>query len=260
MVTISVISICFNNLQDLKKTCASVDMQTIHPEEHWIINGSTTNEIADWLSITPQPAYRKVLNERDKGISDAFNKGIQKASSVFTHLLHAGDIYASADVLKTVKSVLDTKPEIAWVSGKMKTTRSGVLVEVGKPFENGKLYRGMRSVAHPTWFVKKSLYDKVGSYNANYKIAMDYDMMCRITNEPYGFIDKAIMQFDDTGISTKNYIAGLKEGRKIYESYFGFSLKQWIWQWRLKILYYLLQTGIGKILFNFKKAIGKENW
>jgi GT2 family glycosyltransferase len=56
MNTISVITICFNNLADLQKTCASVDMQTRLPDEHWVINGSTTDEIAQWLLQTPQPA------------------------------------------------------------------------------------------------------------------------------------------------------------------------------------------------------------
>ena len=72
---ISVITICFNNLADLQKTCQSVDKQTRQPEEHWIINGSTTDEIAKWLEETPQPVYRKWINERDRGIADALNKG-----------------------------------------------------------------------------------------------------------------------------------------------------------------------------------------
>ena len=50
MNAITVISICFNNLSDLQKTCISVDEQTVHPDEHLIINGSTNDEIADWLN------------------------------------------------------------------------------------------------------------------------------------------------------------------------------------------------------------------
>ena len=74
-----IITICFNNLHDLQKTLASVDNQTRTPDEHWIINGSTSNDIAEWLQQTSQTGYRKTVNERDKGIADAFNKGIQLA-------------------------------------------------------------------------------------------------------------------------------------------------------------------------------------
>ena len=49
MCKISVVTICFNNLEDLKRTCRSVDEQSEYPYEHWIIDGSKTNDISDWL-------------------------------------------------------------------------------------------------------------------------------------------------------------------------------------------------------------------
>jgi glycosyltransferase involved in cell wall biosynthesis len=260
MITISVITICFNNLADLQKTCASIDMQLRLPDEHWVINGSTTDEIANWLLQTPQPAYRKWVNERDKGISDAFNKGIGKANGEITHLLHAGDCYISNDVLETVHHFFMENQGVQWISGKMQLMRAGKPAIVGKPFEKEKLYRGMRSVSHPTWFVKKQVYGRIGTFNTAYKIGMDYDLMCRIADEPYAYLDKTIAVFDDTGISSTNYIRSLDESRKIYESYFGYSFRLVLWQFRLKMLHYLLQTPLGKGLFGLKKKLGLENW
>ena len=259
MNAITVISICFNNLSDLQKTCNSVDEQTVHPNEHLIINGSTNDEIAHWLSNHPQPAYRKWINERDKGIGDAFNKGILHASYSITHLLHAGDCYASNQVLLLVKHFYSQHPHITWSSGNIQVVRGGEIIVIGKPFDSKKLYRGMRSVAHPTWFVKKEVYERVGLFNNDFKIAMDYDLMCRIANEPYGYINETIAIFDDSGISTKNYLQSLKDNIAIYEHYFGFSLKCRIWQLRLRILHWLLQTNFGKWLFKIKKALGFEN-
>lgn len=259
MSSLSVITICFNNLADLQKTCASVNGQTRLPEEHWIINGSTTQEITDWLEHTPQPAYRKWINEPDKGISDAFNKGIGKANSEITHLLNSGDIYASADVIADVMQAFESNPAIQWLSGNIHMTRAGKPVLIGKPFEKHKLYRGMRSVSHPTWFVKKGVYNRVGLYDGTYKIAMDYDMMCRIADEPYVYLNKPIAVFDDTGVSNTQYLSSLRENREVYESHFGFSPKLVAWQMRLKILHQLLQTGFGKWLFGLKQKAGLEN-
>ncbi|MES2374301.1 MAG: glycosyltransferase [Bacteroidota bacterium] len=259
MRSISVITICFNNLADLQRTCASVDAQTILPDEHWVINGSTNNDIEQWLLHTPQPPYRRWLNERDKGISDAFNKGIHQAGSEITHLLNSGDRYASNDVLEGVMGVFAHNFSIQWISGNIQMTRAGKSVIVGKPFEKNKLYRGMRSVSHPTWFVKKQVYSRVGLFSSEYKMAMDYDLLCRLKNEPYAYIDKVIAVFDDTGVSSSNYIASLKESRIVYESYFGFSFLLVIWQLRLKLLHYLLQTRFGKWLFELKKKAGLEN-
>ena len=260
MAGISTITICFNNLTDLQKTCASVDGQSRLPDEHWVINGSTTPDIEQWLLHTPQPVYRKWINERDKGISDALNKGIQHAGCTITHLLHSGDRYASTDVLESVEQVFEKTPALQWISGNMQLIRSGRQVVIGKPFDKRKLYRGMRSVSHPTWFVKKEVYGRAGLFNSEYKIAMDYDLMCRIADEPYAYVDKLIAVFDDTGVSSNNYLRSLEESRKIYESYFGFSFRFALWQLRLKLLHYLLQTSFGKWLFGLKKKLGLENF
>ncbi len=260
MTGISVITICFNNLADVQKTCASVDVQSVHPQEHWIINGSTNTDIADWLDKTPQPSYRKWINERDKGIADAFNKGIQRAEGVITHLLNSGDVYADKEVIVTITNFFQANTQIQWISGNIALIRSGEKVIVGKPFEQTKLYRGMRSVLHPTWFVKKEVYERVGTYKPDYKIAMDYDMMCRLGNESYHYLPKTIAIFDDTGISSTQYLRSLDESKHVYESYFGRSLKLELWQLRLKLLHYLLQSGFGQWLFRLKKRMGLENW
>ena len=260
MAGISVITICFNNLADLKKTCASVDAQTSFPEEHWVINGSTKPDIEQWLLNTPQPSYRRWINEKDKGIADAFNKGIDKANGYVTHLLNSGDVYAAADVLVSVRKIFETNASLQWSSGNIQMMRAGKPVVVGKPFDKTKLYRGMRSISHPTWFVKKEVYGRAGLYKSDYKIAMDYDMICRIANEPYFYIDKVLIVFDDSGVSSKQYLHSLEENKKVYESYFGFSLLFTIWQLRLKLLHYLLQTWLGKGLFTLKKKMGLENW
>lgn len=260
MSEITVITICFNNLSELQKTCSSVDNQDNKPFEHWIINGSTNSEIENWLLNTPQPSYRKWINERDNGIADAFNKGITLASGTITHLLNSGDIYASNDVLQEVSTVFSNNSKIQWMSGNIQLIRSGQKVNVGKPFESRKLYRGMRSVSHPTWFVKKEVYERVGLYSSEYKIAMDYDLMCRIANEPYAYLNKVITVFDDSGVSSLHYLRSLQENKKIYESYFGFSFRFMVWHWRLALLHHLLQTSFGKWLFGLKKKLGMENW
>jgi hypothetical protein len=81
---------------------------------------------------------------------------------------------------------------------------------------------------------------------------MDYDLLCRIKNAPYAYMDETIVHFDDGGVSTNQYLASLKENVKVYESYFGFSISARIWQFRLTLLYYLLQSKFGKFLFAIK--------
>ena len=103
-------------------------------------------------------------------------------------------------------------------------------------------------------FVKKEVYRKIGNYK-NYRIAMDYDMMCRIKDEPYGYINYTLTKFDNKGTSTTNYLNSLKENIKVYESNFGFSIKSRIWQFRLKLIHLFLQTRFGRYIFNLKMKI-----
>jgi glycosyltransferase involved in cell wall biosynthesis len=259
MPSISVVTICFNNWEEVVETCASIDHQTEHPTEHWIIDGSTDNRIAGWLTTSPQPLYRRWEHIPNEGIVDSFNRGIQRSNSDFIQLLNSGDRYASNTVLESVKKELEKNVAAKWFTGKLITQRSGKMVEIGKPFEKEKLYRGMRSVSHPTWFVSKDVYVKHGLYNKDYKIAMDYDMMCRIADEPSAFMNIVVAFFDNTGISSVKYLQSLRENIKAYESHFGYSIKCRAWQFRLKLLYLLLQTGFGNWLFSIKKKMGLEN-
>ncbi len=259
MNRISVITICFNNLKDVIATCASVDMQSEKPFEHIIIDGSTNPEIKTYLESNVQPLYRRWICERDKGIADAFNKGIINATGEITYLLNSGDTIYDETVLSRVAETFIKNPASTWCHGKLNLLRGGLWVAIGKPFEKDKLYRGMRGTLHPTMYVKRELYDKYGMFDINVKMAMDYDFLCRIANEPYVFIDYPLATFDPTGISSENYLKAMKESYKQYRKYYGSSLKQLLWGWRLTALHYLLESNFGKYLYKIKVKMGKAN-
>jgi glycosyltransferase involved in cell wall biosynthesis len=255
---ISVITICFNNLSELIQTIRSVDCQTIKPFQHFIVDGSTNNEIREYLK-TPQPDYRQWISEPDEGIADAFNKGILACSGGVVNMLNAGDYYASLNVIENVEHAFQNDEKLMWVYGKTYLMKGNQRALVGKLFEPKKLYRGMRSVLHPTFFVKKELHDMYGLYDTTLKIAMDYDFICRVAFEKSKFIEMPIAEFVPGGVSSNNYFAALKETKMVYEKYYGRSIKLFFWQLRLKFLHYLLNTKLGKFLFKIKKGLGLEN-
>ncbi len=248
---LSIITICFNNLQDLIKTCDSVDRQIEKPFEHIIVNGSTNDDIKDWFIAQNKNNCRLIINERDAGISDAFNKGILLAKGDLIHLLNSGDIYYDENATQIVSKKINDLPNVNWVSGNIVLHRGGNWVTIGKPFDKKQVYKGMRAISHPTWFVKKEVYDRLGLYK-NYSIAMDYDMMCRIKEEPYAYINYTLIKFDNTGVSNSRYLDSLKQNIEVYESNFGYSLKSRFWQFRLKLLHLFLQTWLGKEAFSLK--------
>ncbi|MEP7268547.1 MAG: glycosyltransferase family 2 protein [Saprospiraceae bacterium] len=260
MFRISIITICFNNPSELKSTLRSVELQTIPPYELIIIDGSTNEEIKTYLSTVTLPGYCKWVSEPDKGISDAFNKGIMMSTGDIIGILNSGDLLFDSHTLEIVNETFISNPGIAWCHGQLKIMRSNQWVIIGKSFDPSKLYRGMRSVAHPTMYLKRFVYDKVGLFNLNIKIAMDYDLLCRIASFNYIFIEKPLAIFDPDGISSLNYIASIKESYKIYRKYFGYNILQPIWYTRLYLLHKILNTPIGKILYKLKSFLGLESW
>lgn len=259
MSSISIITICFNNKSDLITSCTSIDKQTIKPLEHIIINGSTNDEIKKYLDNTSHPDYRKWISEPDKGIADAFNKGIILAKGDILTMLNSGDTLYNNEVLKVVADTFLTHHEITWLHGKYELIRGNTPVIIGKPFEKSKLYRGMRSVSHQTMFVMKSLHQKYGLYAENEKIAMDYDFLCRIANEPFVFLSHPLITFAPSGISSRLYLQSLKEAKRVYEKYFGKNFYLFFWQVRLKILYHLLHSPFGNFLYKIKVKLKLEN-
>jgi GT2 family glycosyltransferase len=260
LAKLSIITICFNNLQEVLDTCKSVDEQTTAPFEHLIINGSTNSQIEDYLSPNVEVPYRKVFNESDQGIADAFNKGIKKTTGDIILLLNSGDCLYDKNVLKIVLKKFEEDPELMWLHGKYRYQRSDTWVTLGKPFDPKKLYRGMRSLNHQTMYVKKELYDKHGLYNNSFKIAMDFDFLARIRNEKFLFLTEILAISKPGGISSSQYNLSLKEATVVVKKYLGNTWKNKLWTFRLKTLKAIQNIPfLGKLLYRIKVALGLAN-
>ncbi len=257
--TITVITICFNNLEELIHTCHSVDFQQQKPLDHLIIDGSTNSAIKDHLENNPQPAFRRWISEPDKGIYDAINKGIKHAGGNIVAVLNSGDSFYDEDTVALASKAFENDGSLQWLHGKYKLLRGDQWVIIGKPFEKSKLYRGMRSICHQTMFVKKDLHYKYSLYSTNEQIAADYDFLCRIANEKFAFLTTPLVNFAPAGISSSNYFLALTEMKKVYERHFGKSLLLNLWQLRLKLLFYLLHSPVGNFLYSIKTRLKLEN-
>ena len=257
--TITVITICFNNLQELILTCKSVDIQEQKPFEHLIIDGSTNTEIKKYLESNTQPVFRRWICQPDQGIYDAINKGIKHAEGNIVVMLNSGDSFYDGTPIARATKAFDEDVSLQWLHGKYKLLRGDQWVVIGKPFDKSKLYRGMRSICHQTMFVKKELHHKYGYYSDYEKIAADYDFLCRISNEKFTFINDPLVNFAPAGISSSSYFLSLAEMKKVYQRHFGKSLLLNLWQFRLKLLFYLLHSPIGNFLYSIKTKLKLEN-
>ena len=229
MPTISIITTCCNDLDELITTCNSIDNQTELPFEHWIINSSSGFQIEEWLKNNAQPAYRKWVHESGKHTTDARNFGINLAKGEIIHQISSGDKYYDDNVIKIVMNEFESDNSLKWINSKLILRSNLKELVLGQKFEFKNLYKGINGVYQPTWFIKKEVFTMVGLYDKDLIYAKDFDMLCRISNQNHKYIDKVLIEYFDWGYNKEHYYNFLKDNLKVYESYFGKSKKAVLW-------------------------------
>lgn len=223
---ISIITVTYNSSKTLSDTIESILKQKYEDYEHIIVDGlSKDNTVEIIQKYEPQYNGRlKYISQKDSGLYDAMNKGIKMATGDVIGLLNSDDIYANENVLQKISDTFNktncdgtyanlifmdeetmSKPQRIWKS------------------EKGKLQNGWHP-AHPTLYLKKQVYDKIGLFNLKYRIVADYDFMLRMMLDKdikLEYINDYIVYMRIGGTSTagiKGYIKNLKEAHEALKS------------------------------------------
>jgi len=207
---VSIITVCLNSAQFLEKTIRSVREQTYKSIEYIIIDGGSTDSTMDVIK-----KYEKDIgywvSEPDKGISDAFNKGLRLAKGDIIAILNSDDYYAHNRVVDRVVEIFTSQPHIEMLYGKVRCVEQHTgktLVIYGEPFSLKKMRKEIIT-PHPAIFAKRKVYETVGSFSLKYKVCMDHEYFLRATTlfEPY-FLAEILTIMRWGGYSTRNiYLA-----------------------------------------------------
>jgi glycosyltransferase involved in cell wall biosynthesis len=180
----SIITATYNSESTVRDTLESVSSQEYKNVEHIIIDGLSKDNT---LSIVKEFAHvERVFSERDKGIYDAMNKGIQKAEGDIIGILNSDDFYFDNNVLNRVAETFQrTGCDAVYgdlvyidqvnVSKVVRYWKSG-------PYKPGSFKWGWMP-PHPTFFVRKELYEKWGTFNLQLKTSADYELMLRFIHK-----------------------------------------------------------------------------
>jgi glycosyltransferase len=218
-VTISVVTATWNCAQTLPDCLASVARQTYANKEHVIIDGASTDGTIELINhYMDQIASFKT--EPDKGIYDALNKGIQLATGDVVGFLHADDFYASDDVLFTIAKAFDD-PEVCAVYGDLQYVSQQNTSKVvrhwrSKSFNPKDLIRGWMP-AHPTLYVRRDWYTKIGGFDVSYRIAADYLSILKLFTQPdfkTVHIPEVLVKMRLGGVSNKSLITIINKSKE----------------------------------------------
>ncbi|HTQ65524.1 MAG TPA: glycosyltransferase family 2 protein [Puia sp.] len=217
---VSIITATYNSAATVNNTLSCIQFQD-HPDiEHIIVDGLSSD---DTLKIVNRfPHIAKIISEKDEGIYDAMNKGIRCASGEIIGILNSDDVYTDEHVLSTIASVFENK-EIDACYADLQYVRQNDSSKIVRTWKSGyfsgdSFYWGWMP-PHPTFFVRRSVYEKVGLFNTMLKSAADYEMMLRILVKykiTVHYIPKVIVKMSTGGmsnVSVRNRIKANQEDR-----------------------------------------------
>lgn len=182
---ISIITASYNAQDTIKSTLESILQQDYKEIEHIIIDGASTDQTL--TIINPYiPLYQeqniplKIISEKDKGIYDAMNKGIRHASGEIIGFLNSDDFFSSPHSLSHIMRAFNSQKtdcvfgQVVFIdqNGKIQRTWNG------GSYSSLAFFLGWHP-AHPTFYAKKDIFDRLGGFNLNYRIAADYELMLR---------------------------------------------------------------------------------
>ena len=179
---ISIITVSFNSARTLKETIESILAQDYTNIEYIIIDGGSSDETINIVkSYSEKISY--FISEKDNGIYDAMNKGIKAATGDIIGILNSDDFYPNSFVLSNVARSFE-KYNCDAVYGDLVYVKAKDATQIKRYWQAGnyntsKIKNGWM-LPHPTFFVKKVMYDRYGLYNTDLKSAADYEMILKL--------------------------------------------------------------------------------
>ena len=204
---VSIITVCFNSAKTIRDTIESVLSQDYPHIEYIVIDGGSSDQT---LEIVKEYSDRiaVIVSEKDRGIYDAMNKGIALASGDIVGMLNSDDVYISENAVSALmKKMQDAKSDSVFADLVIVDPENlnKVVRYYDSSYFNPNKFRFGWMPAHPTFFVKKALYDKVGPYSLEYQISADYEMLIRllwVNNASYAYLQKPVVRMRHGGVST----------------------------------------------------------
>ncbi|HCZ9271953.1 TPA: glycosyltransferase [Vibrio alginolyticus] len=206
---VSIITATYNSANTLADTLRSLEEQTYADIEYIIIDGASKDNT---LEVVKSQCSRvtTIISEPDKGIYDALNKGIQAASGDVVGFLHSDDLFAYPNAVQDIVTTFEENnsqavyADLEYVS-KDDTDKTVRLWTSGK-YSRNELKKGWMP-PHPTFYMKRDLYESCGSFDLSFKIAADYDSLLRylwVNNVSMAYLPKVLIKMRVGGASNRS--------------------------------------------------------
>jgi glycosyltransferase involved in cell wall biosynthesis len=213
---VSVVTVTLNAAATLARTIDSVQGQTFDSIEHVVVDGGSADATLSMLANRLRPTDFWI-SERDRGISDAFNKGVALARGEMIQFLNADDWLSPDQIERGVAALERTGADFVYGDLIFYEADRPSFRYLGDPDYARKLPLRMPTLNHPTVVARRAAFERIGLFSPNYHQAMEYDWFLRLHKAGgRGVHDPAILgHMTQEGVSNRQFLRTIDEVRRI---------------------------------------------
>lgn len=243
---VSIITISYNSADTIQETINSVNSQSYSHIEHIFIDGISSDNTLEIINNS-STRTSTLISEKDFGIYNAMNKGLNYAKGEIIGFLNSDDKLHDKETIKNIVAEFGSDidcvyGDLVFVNFKNKIVRKWK----SRKFKSG-LFRYSWTPAHPTFYCRKSIYDKLGGYREDFSIAADVDLMFRFLEiykiKSY-YLNQIIVQMKMGGVSTRSLKSTFIISKEVFTVFKSYNYRS------SKIIYL-----IGKVFKALKQLI-----
>lgn len=249
---ISVITPTFNSAKTIAKNVESILNQSHKDFEHIIIDNLSSDKTIAIVKKFYKDSLSnlRIISEKDSGIAEAFNKGIECSTGEIITILNSDDYYFSENIFKIVNNSLSKSDQLVF-HGDVLFVDSKFGSYLRRPY-NLNTFSTM-PLNHPTMFIKREVYSVIGLFDTSYRYSMDFEFYCRLYKN-YPNLSEKLFYFDKNpvvvmsagGESWSNEIQSILEVKSAAKNYGLINIKLSL-QLQLRLFRTYLKSIFNKI-------------
>ena len=238
-IFISIVTVCYNSEKTIARTFESLLRQGFKDYELIVVDGGSTDGTVDKIKQF-EPLFEGRMHwksEPDGGIYDAFNKGISRAGGQYVWIVNSDD-YMEPDALRIIheKAVLHPDAILCFATNYVKRDGTVKILSSTSKSSRKAFYRDWAIAPHTSVIVPKSIYEKFGVYDENFRLSGDVDWMHRMYGKKVKFMSfpQVVTNFTEGGVSTTNNDVWMKDRqyyfRKNYKNPIIRFIHKFVWE------------------------------
>ena len=249
---VNVITVCYNSENTITNTIESVLMQKYTNIHYYIVDGASTDSTCTIIEryLIDNPNKITILSEKDSGIYDAMNKGINMIDDENSYIvfLNSDDYFYSDN---SISDVIMLSNNIDFIYGKINVIKGNKQITFGKCMKRSEILT--KYYYHPSIFAKKRLFNLVGNFDTSYRIASDYKFcldVSKLKNVTFKYIPIIVTTMRSGGISNTQVQLSNKERLEIIKG--RFNIIQYVYAYINIVIVLGIMIKVRNILIKSK--------